>query len=531
MFGGTDSLSDEMIPTFLASTIILLTGAAMSLILAVRVWRLRRTKLGSALLGLMICSFFYSLGYAFELTSGTLASILIWNKVQYLGVSFIPAFWILLTARYSGKDGWLKPPILAILFAVSYVTVLLDLSSPGHPLYYRSLSLEATAGHPVLHVVPGPWYWVHIGYSTAAFLLGTILLVGMFRHRWRSYRRQAGVMLVGSAFPWIGMLIYLAGWSPYGLDTSPLALAMAIPLLAWAVFRYKVFDLAPVAKDKVFAGMRDGTIVLDALDRIVDFNPAALVLPGLSSEALGRTLKDSIPRHPELQGLVKSEQPKEIDVKIDGPSGPRSFRAHAVLIRDRRSTPLFRILSFHEITEQVRLMENLREMAIRDDLTGSYNRTYFRDISRTELARAKRYGRAISVLILDLDEFKSVNDTWGHEAGDTVLKAVAGILRAGLRTSDVLCRHGGEEFAILLPETPPSRSIGVAERLRAQLAESSIPIREGGDVRITASFGIAGADRVGDDTIDDLLRSADQAMYRAKAAGRNCIFTAPQKSA
>ncbi len=109
--------------------------------------------------------------------------------------------------------------------------------------------------------------------------------------------------------------------------------------------------------------------------------------------------------------------------------------------------------------------------------------------------------------------------------------AVAGILRSGLRTSDVLCRHGGEEFAILLPETLPSRAIGVAERLRAQLGEASIPIREGGDVRITASFGIAGADRVGDDTIDDLLRSADQAMYRAKAAGRNCIFTAPPKSA
>jgi diguanylate cyclase (GGDEF)-like protein len=157
-------------------------------------------------------------------------------------------------------------------------------------------------------------------------------------------------------------------------------------------------------------------------------------------------------------------------------------------------------------------------LASTDPLTGSANRRSFVEKSEIEIARAQRYDRPLSLLMLDVDRFKAINDTYGHAAGDAVLRAIGDTLRANLRATDILGRIGGEEFAILLVETTLPSAALLAEKLRLQLA--ALVIRHGAhELRFTASFGVAplGAG------LDDALRVADELLYEAKRAGRNRI--------
>lgn len=174
-----------------------------------------------------------------------------------------------------------------------------------------------------------------------------------------------------------------------------------------------------------------------------------------------------------------------------------------------------------DITERKAVEEQLRHMASTDVLTGVCNRRCFMDAAGRELARCLRYRAPLSVVMFDVDHFKRINDTYGHEAGDTVLAMLAAMARDALREVDVLGRLGGEEFAVLLPETDLSHAVRVAERLRAGAEAMEAPLARG--ERATISLGVAQADPVAVATIDVLLRHADLAMYRAKQAGRNRV--------
>ncbi|WP_369600454.1 GGDEF domain-containing protein [Hahella sp. SMD15-11] len=154
-----------------------------------------------------------------------------------------------------------------------------------------------------------------------------------------------------------------------------------------------------------------------------------------------------------------------------------------------------------------------------DPLTQLPNRQLLDKVIAREMNRAGRHGVPLSLVMMDLDHFKSVNDTWGHEAGDRVLKTVARVLRESLRDYDIAGRFGGEEFLILLPETPASRAEALMQRLRRKLAALTWP--ELDQRRVTASFGVAQYEP--GDLPADLIRRADEAMYEAKSCGRNCV--------
>jgi diguanylate cyclase (GGDEF)-like protein len=174
-----------------------------------------------------------------------------------------------------------------------------------------------------------------------------------------------------------------------------------------------------------------------------------------------------------------------------------------------------------DVTESNELARKLERLASTDPLTGVMNRRHFIELAEKEMARVKRYGGEASLLMLDLDHFKRINDTHGHAVGDEALKAVCRASQGALREGDLLGRFGGEEFAILLPQTPLLRGVEVAERLRKVLAER--PIQAGGPtLHLTASFGVA-ALLPEDKGIDPVIERADLALYKAKENGRNRV--------
>jgi diguanylate cyclase (GGDEF)-like protein len=171
--------------------------------------------------------------------------------------------------------------------------------------------------------------------------------------------------------------------------------------------------------------------------------------------------------------------------------------------------------------KNAQLFHEVRDNSVRDSLTGLNTRAHAMQVIDAELRRARRGQTPVSLILFDLDHFKEINDTHGHLCGDAVLHAIGGRMRDVLRGSDLKCRYGGEEFLVLLPETPLHGARRVAETLRREISEREIQW-SGGALTISASFGVTEA-LSGEVNVQGLIRRADRALYRAKEEGRNCI--------
>ena len=178
-----------------------------------------------------------------------------------------------------------------------------------------------------------------------------------------------------------------------------------------------------------------------------------------------------------------------------------------------------RMLTYCDVTDLVRNAEMLEKLATTDSMTSLYNRRHFLSLAEAEWSRFQRYQRPLSVLAIDIDHFKSVNDRYGHAVGDQAIVSVADACQQGRRASDLVGRFGGEEFVMLLPETDQAQAMIVAERLREAVAAHVLHVHKV-QFKLTISIGVVGA-TLSMSGIDALLRAADQALYQAKAEGRN----------
>jgi len=176
--------------------------------------------------------------------------------------------------------------------------------------------------------------------------------------------------------------------------------------------------------------------------------------------------------------------------------------------------------------KNAQLFHEVKENSVRDALTGCYNRAHAIDVIDAELRRARRSQTPVSLIMFDVDHFKDVNDRFGHLCGDAVLNAVGKRMNEVLRGSDLKCRYGGEEFLVLLPETPLLGARRVAETLRKEIADRPVPW-SGEALTITASFGLAQT-LPGEVNVQAVIARADQALYRAKGEGRNCVRVAAE---
>ena len=166
----------------------------------------------------------------------------------------------------------------------------------------------------------------------------------------------------------------------------------------------------------------------------------------------------------------------------------------------------------------------LNELVSVDELTGLYNLRYFRNLLLAEMQRCKRTGIPLSLVIVDIDFFKKVNDTYGHEAGNLALQHVARLLRDGVRGSDIVRRYGGEEFVMVFPETLLPIAIEVAERVRQSIEADVVLLPDGIELKLTASMGANVFNHTDSPEIEDFVDSADRYLYEAKQGGRNQIL-------
>jgi diguanylate cyclase (GGDEF)-like protein len=226
-----------------------------------------------------------------------------------------------------------------------------------------------------------------------------------------------------------------------------------------------------------------------------------------------------------LETAIRDKDRFDWEFRIVWPDGEvRSIKAAALIKSDEKGRPKRLIGVNWDITERMRMEEEIRTMAATDPLTGAHNRRKFMELSNAEYARSKRYGHTLAVLMIDLDHFKAVNDTYGHHTGDLVLQQFTRVSIETLRGNDMFGRVGGEEFAALLVETDLSTARQVAERLRAVIAQTPV-LNDGQSVSVKVSIGVAEL-KSDDQSVEDVIRRADKALYEAKRQGRNRVVPA-----
>ena len=276
-----------------------------------------------------------------------------------------------------------------------------------------------------------------------------------------------------------------------------------------------------------FKTANDGIYIIDENGLLTDANDAFLQMHGFDKSVIGQMHfedwcvdQDVEALHAYMQKIFHSNHKllfETIHRCRDGSELNIEVSANALSLGHKR----YIYCAARDITDRKKLQAQLVAQAHSDYLTGLNNRRYFVELSEKEFERVRRYQKPLSLLMLDIDDFKLVNDTYGHNVGDVVLKKLAEICLSTVREIDIAGRLGGEEFGIVLPETKIDDAIEVAERLRKAVETDRIRLADAG-FNITISIGVASLTS-GHRTLDDLMISADKALYAAKAAGKNRV--------
>ena len=253
-------------------------------------------------------------------------------------------------------------------------------------------------------------------------------------------------------------------------------------------------------------------------DQVADGRPTFVKLMYHGRDSLAYAIP------PDRLGAYVAQQTALIRSGEEGPLDIRLANDQALRFRCKVLPDGGRLLTYGNIGDLVRQADQLEELASIDGMTGLNNRRHFLALARAEWDRYQRYKRPLALIMLDIDLFKSVNDRYGHDVGDRVLKEVADVFRTSKRASDIVGRVGGEEFALLLPETTLDNARAAGERMRKAVANRVVAV-DGTIIPITISVG-ASAAQEGTSGIVKLMKQADVALYEAKRAGRNrvCVF-------
>ena len=343
-------------------TIPLLIAAAVSSAVALFAWRRRPAPAAAPLTAAMMTVVFWAMAYALELASIDLAAKIMWAKVQYLGIVCVAVSWLVFALAYSEKEGWLTPLIKALLAVAPPATLAMVFTNETHSLIWRDVALDASNSVPVLLFSYGDGFWVLTGFSYLLLLASTVLLVKGTMRSPQLYRGQATVLLVGVMVPWVGHALRISGLSPFRhLDLTPFAFTVSGLASALGLFRFRLLDILPVARDAVVEGMIDGMIVLDTRDRIVDINPAAQQAAHREgSEIIGQPIDVILPMWTDLAEQCEEMMESRSEIVLGEGEAARWFDLRISPLHDRRGRFSGRLGILRDVSQRKRAEEALQ---------------------------------------------------------------------------------------------------------------------------------------------------------------------------
>ena len=466
-----------------------------------------------SMLCLVICIFITA--YAFELQAKNVGQIMFFIQAEYFGAPFMAGFWLLFAYKFHFKKS-APADIILFIMMVPFITLFLSVTNDYHHLIYTSLKLIKYDDYFTAHLGKGLWYYANILYSYSAQILGTAIFYRDWKSKSYHIKTQSFWMFAGSVWPVIFNLFYITGISPMSLDFTPFGLGISAVFFYIAIFRYSFLQLQEIMKDVVFTAVGEGIMVIDNKNKLINYNQASRdILSWLDSSIEGI----DISLFPEGKKILEQIEAR-FEIKVVKNREEKYYEFKRYPLTDHQAVLGF-IYFIKDISCQKQLVQTLRDIASNDPLTEVFNRLRLMEELDKELFRMKRYGQCLSVLIIDIDHFKLVNDQYGYQAGNEVLKTLAQVCRNKIRKTDSIGRYGGEEFLIALPEATEDNACFVAECIRKTIEETAF-LWEGKIIRITISIGIKTVSSCDQDiNAGSLIQSAGKALYIAKKNGRN----------
>lgn len=515
--GRGTSVHFDFTPSLLLSAAVVL----MAFGLGWHAWRNRSLPGTLPFVAIALLAAVWAAGDALELAAVGLPAKLFWADFQYLAIVSMPVAWLVMALDYTGRRTWLTRRNLFLLSIVPLVSLTLMWTNGLHHLMRADAWLDTSGSHAVVGRTFGAWFWVHAGYCYIMAVAAVAILIGAVRSARPHHRGKPAALLVGLSIPLVWNMVYVLtpGMLP-AHDFTAAVFGLAGIIVAWGLFRFRLFTLVPVARRTLMENMADGLLVLDEAGRVVDFNEAArLLIDRPAGQILARPLAETWGAWPRLAAPYAAGA-DQAEFSWGEADDRRDYEVKISRLT-KRDRVLGRLLLIRDVTERALMEKNLRRQAVTDSLTSLPNRALFMAKLEAAVRQARRHADTLfAVIVLDLDRFKLINDNIGHLAGDVLLESVAAKLKRCVREVDTVARMGGDEFMILLHEITSWRDVlPVLERIREEL-HTPVLFRQQ-EMSTSASLGVV----MWEDSYQDpeeLLRAADTAMYQAKEAGRDC---------
>jgi len=329
----------------------LIVAAVFSLALAFYAWHRRLTS-GARVLSFMAGAIFiWETAYSLEISGATLETKYFWGTIQYIGITVSTYSWLIFSIIYSGYERILTLRFRILAALIPTATILLALTTKWHGLVWSSYRLETQGDFFGFDVTHGFWFWVHFAYSYLLLLAGAVLLVRSLMTRKGLYRGQVFALLVALSAPWVGNVLFFAGLSPIPyLDLTPFALTVTVTALTWAVFGFRLAEIAPLARDYVVDGLTDGVIVLDVENRVVDINPAAARIIGIPiASAIGQNAAEVFMPWSHWVERFRATREASEEISVGMGEAKRRYHVRLLPLQDSRGSFIGRLIMLRSL--------------------------------------------------------------------------------------------------------------------------------------------------------------------------------------
>lgn len=464
------------------------------------------------LIPLSVATFFYTFGYLLEICATNLESAFYGVRLQYVGLPYlIPLAYFFTRDIYDKKRIARKTAYL--MFLVPTINMFALQAYPFSRLYYTDIAYFANDYWANCQGTHGPLYILGIINNYTYFFLSVHLIVAHVRATKRCPQMRDILMLTAILVPFVSTVFYILSSDSLRFDFNPFAYFITLILLIYAVQKHNLLSIVPLARSQVVEFMEDALIVCDPRYRFLDANAAAKDLfPALALMDAGEP----------LSRITDFQKGSELCLEQGGEK--RYYKAtHSAIHAGGKNGGICIIL--RDITAEKTLLERLCLQATIDPLMHIYNRATFFSCARDCLRAAENQDVPFALMMIDIDHFKCINDTYGHLCGDMVLESVAGIIKNHFQACDIVGRYGGDEISVLLYGICAEDARATAQTLCRDVANASV-YSEGRTLQITLSIGLTYAPPGKERKLESLLAQADEALYRAKKSGQNrmCAF-------
>ncbi len=459
---------------------------------------------------------------ALEISAVNLQTKIFWANLIYIPSTLNPVAYFFLALHYLGKDKWLKNRWLILaLITMPLVCNALLWTNDYHGLMRQSVYLDTSGLIPVVGKTYGPFFWIYSVYNCAVAAMTLIILFRGYRSfENRLQKAQAFSLFLGLLLPALSVCVYISKFLPLKIDPTPIVIGVSSIIISWGIFRYHLFDIISIAHSMVIKEMSTGMLVLDDDGAVLEVNPSAQKLLIISCGANDdKSIYSLLSAHPILLDIYKNKTACIKEIYIKNQSDFTYCEVSFKKLSNKKGAAVGWIFQIYDVTQRKQEENKNRELAMRDSLTGLINRAYFEKIFLNSLAVSAKINSSFAVAYLDLDDFKLINDTLGHNAGDVLLRKVSDALQATLKGAAIASRYGGDEFAILFPSIESRDVLDCYSEKIIDDLEKCIEYN-GLHIPIKASIGFGVYPEDGSD-MDILLKKADGKMYEMKSSKKD----------